>query len=333
MAKINIFSHIFPAKYKEALIESAPSGMDIMANVTSTPTVFDLEQRFSIMDKYEDLSEVISIASPGVGEVAGPDKAADLAKVANDGLAELISLYPDRFVGGIACLPLNNIDAAVKEIDRALVELKLSGVEIHTPANGKPIDSEEFLPIYEKMSRYDKPIWLHPRRAQTYPDYRTETGSKYRVYSVFGWPYETTVAMARLVFSGIMERYSNLKIITHHCGGMVPFFAERVRGSYQRIFQDIGDSFTSKIQKPHIEYFKMFYCDTAINGNTSALMCGYDFFGADHLLFGTDMPFDTENGARNLRQVSQAIEAMSISEKEKQMIFEGNARRLLNLPG
>ena len=329
--KINFFSHIIPPGYKEALIEAAPPHMDIIANISSTPTVFDLDQRFRILDRYENLQEVLSIASPGVGEVAGPAKSAELSKRANDAIAELLARYPDRFIGGIACLPLNNIEAAIKEIDRSLTELKLNGIEIHTPVADRPIDSPEFLPLYEKMSEYDKPIWLHPRRASTYPDYRTEDVSKYRVFSVFGWPYETTVAMARLVFSGILEKYHNLKIITHHCGGMVPFFSERVKGSYDRVFQDLGDNFKNDLTHHHIHYFKKFYCDTAINGNTSALMCAYDFFGAEHMLFGTDMPFDTENGARNLRQIINAIEQMSISETEKQMIFEYNARKLLDL--
>lgn len=329
--KINFFSHIIPPGYKEALIKAAPPNMDIIANISSTPTVFDLEERFKILDQYEGLREVLSIASPGVAEVAGPSQSADLAKRANDAISELLVRHPDRFVGGIACLPLNNIDAALKEIDRALVDLKLNGIEMHTPVDDKPIDSQEFLPLYEKMSKYNKPIWLHPRRACTYPDYRTENASKYRVFSVFGWPYETTVAMARLVFSGILEKYDNLKIITHHCGGMVPFFSERVKGSYDRVFQDLGDKFENGLSTHHIDYFKRFYCDTAINGNTSALMCAYDFFGPEKMLFGTDMPFDTENGARNLRQIIDAIEHMSISNNDKRMIFEYNAFRLLGL--
>lgn len=332
MLKVDIFTHILPPRYKETLFKVAPSRLDIIDNISATPTVFDLEHRFRIMDKFEGLMQVLSIATPGVGEVADAAKAVDLAKLANDGLAELIVKYPDRFAAGIACLPLNNMDAALREVDRAISELKLSGVEVHTPVHDKPLDLPEFLPLYDKMSQYDLPIWIHPRRAQTYPDYRTEDKSMYRVFSVFGWPYETTVAMARLVFSGILERYPNLKFITHHCGGMVPYFRERVIGSYARIIQDLGDNVVRGLTKPHIEYFKMFYNDTAINGNTSALMCAYELFGADHLLFGTDMPFDIEYGERNLRQVTAAIERMDISDLEKEKIFAGNARKLLRLP-
>jgi aminocarboxymuconate-semialdehyde decarboxylase len=200
-----------------------------------------------------------------------------------------------------------------------------------TPVNEKPLDAPEFLPLFEKMAGYDLPVWIHPRRGQNYPDYRTEEESKYRIFSVFGWPYETTVAMTRIVFSGTLEKYPRLKLITHHCGGMVPFLRERVIGSYDRIFKDLKDDVRQRLSKPHVEYFRMFYNDTAINGNTSALMCAYEFCGAEHLLFATDNPFDTELGERNLRQVIRAIEQMAISAAEKKKIFEGNAKKLLAL--
>ncbi|MDP2917798.1 MAG: amidohydrolase family protein [Dehalococcoidia bacterium] len=331
--KIDIFTHILPPKYKEALFKAAPPQMDIISNISSTPTVYDLDHRFRVMDQFEGLKQVLTIAAPALEEVAGAQKAMELARIANDGLAELVNKYPDRFVAGVASLPMNNPDAALAEMDRAIKDLKLKGVQVLTPTCDKPLDMPEFVPIYAKMAQYDLPVWLHPRRAQSYADYRYEHESKYRIFSVFGWPFETTVAMARIVFSGILEKYPNLKFITHHCGGMVPYFRERVIGSYERIFKDVGDNVKGKLSKPHIEYFRMFYNDTAINGNTSALMCAYEFCGAEHMLFGTDMPFDTEFGARNLRQVSAAIEKMAISEDEKQKIFHGNARKLLRLSG
>jgi aminocarboxymuconate-semialdehyde decarboxylase len=243
----------------------------------------------------------------------------------------LVLKYPDRFAAGVACLPMNNVDAALREVDRAIEELNLKGIEIHTPVNDKPLDAMEYHPFYEKMSNYDLPIWIHPWRSKGYSDYRTENESEYRIFSVFGWPYETTIAMARLVFSGVLEKYPNLKFITHHCGAMVPFFRERIIGSYERLFTHVKDDASEGLSKPHIEYFRMFYNDTAINGNTSALMCAYEFYGADHLLFGTDMPFDTEFGERNLRQVTLAVQKMNISAMEKEKIFWGNAKKLVHL--
>ncbi len=331
MKKIDIATHILPLKYKEVLFKKAPVGSDIIRNINSTPTAYDLEQRFRIMDKFDGLTQVLTITSPPIEKFVDPDEAVDLAKLANDDMAELLVKHPDRFAAGVACLPMNNVDAALDEVDRAIKDLHFKGIEFHTPINDKPLDAPEFLPLFEKMSEYDLPIWIHPWRSKDYADYRTEDESLYRVFSVFGWPFETTIAMARIVFSGILEKYPNLKIITHHCGAMIPFFRERVIGSYDRIFSHVKDNVRQGISKPHIEYFKMFYNDTAINGNTSALMCAHEFCGAEHLLFGTDMPYDTENGERNLRQVTEAIEKMEISNAEKEKIFSGNAIKLLKM--
>ena len=249
--------------------------------IDTFPPLYDMEARFRIMDRYEGLVQVISPSWPSV-ELAAPKQSVDLAKALNDEVAELVTKYPARFPAGIACLPMNDMDAALKEADRALTDLRLRGVLVYTPVNDKPLDSPEFIPLYEKMSQYNLPILIHPMRNPDYPDYRTETESKYRIYNTFGWVYETTTAMTRLIFSGILEKYPNVKFVTHHCGGMVPYLAERIRQ-----FQDLGEmrwgqKYFQGLTKPPIDYYKMFYADTALYGNTSALMCGHAFFGADH---------------------------------------------------
>jgi aminocarboxymuconate-semialdehyde decarboxylase len=138
--------------------------------------------------------------------------------------------------------------------------------------------------------------------------------------------------MARLAFGGVLERFPKLKILTHHAGGLVPFFAKRIELSWEfnrqlMGYQDDGQS----LSKPPIEYYKQFYCDTAIQGNTPALMCALDFFGADHMMFATDSPYDNEMGVRVYRETIPAVEAMAISRGDKDKIFEGNARRLFKL--
>jgi aminocarboxymuconate-semialdehyde decarboxylase len=188
------------------------------------------------------------------------------------------------------------------------------------------------MPLYEKMSQYNLPIWIHPMRTDDYADYKTENRSMYALAGVFGWPYETTIAMARLVFSGILEKYPGLKIITHHCGAMVPYFEQRITCTYDAYEMTGGERHKQGLTKALIEYFKMFYNDTALYGSTPGLMCAYAFFGADHMLFGTDMPFDNQFGERFTRQTISSIEQMDISDLEKKKIFEDNARRLLKLP-
>ena len=330
--KIDISAHILTIKYKEALYKTAPPNFYLKSSLDTTPTLFDVEHRFRIMDKYEDLMQVLTLISPPVEDVADSNKAVDLAKIANDEMAELVFKYPHRFAAAVACLPMNSIDDALNEIERAIKDLKFRGVQIYTPINDKPLDSQEFMPLYEKMSQYNLPIWLHPKRGGEYADYRTEDKSLYRINSIFGWPYETTVAMTRLVFSGVLERYPNLKNITHHCGGMVPFFEQRMVVLHDSSEMRRGEIHKLGLTKAPIEYFKMFYNDTALYGNTPGLMCGYAFFGADKLLFGTDMPMDNQLGYRYMRQTLKAIEQMDISDLEKKKIYEDNARKLLRLP-
>jgi aminocarboxymuconate-semialdehyde decarboxylase len=247
-------------------------------------------------------------------------------------MAELVLKYPDRFSAAVACLPMNDMDAALKEVDRAINDLKFRGVQIFSPINDKPLDSPEFLPLYEKMSKYNLPILIHPERAVDYPDYRTEKRSRYMIFSNFGWPYETTVAMTRLVFSGVLEKYPNLKIVTHHCGGMIPYLEQRIVGSYDHAEMLRGSRYKQNLTKPPIDYFRMFYNDTAIYGSTPGLMCAYAFCGADHLLFATDFPYDSQFGERYTRQTIESIQNMAIPDGEKSAIFEGNARKLFRLP-
>lgn len=138
--------------------------------------------------------------------------------------------------------------------------------------------------------------------------------------------------MTRLVFSGVLEKYPKLKIITHHCGAMVPFFSERIVNHYN--FSEMRNRTNYKVglTEPAIEYFRRFYNDTGIIGNTPALMCAYHFFGPEHILFGTDAPFDSQMGDYGTRHTIAAIEQMDIPDTEKMMIFEDNSRKLLRLP-
>jgi predicted TIM-barrel fold metal-dependent hydrolase len=192
------------------------------------PALFDLDARFRVMDKYEGLVQVICTGAPALEDAAPPKDTVELSRIANDEMAELVRKYPDRFIAAVACLPMNDVDAALQEIDRAIMDLKFRGIQLHSDINGKPLDSPEFEPIYAKMTEYNLPILLHPEiRTNRVPDYPNETESKYLSFLIFGWPYRTTLAMMRLVMSGMFDKYPTLKVITHHCGAMVPFFEQR----------------------------------------------------------------------------------------------------------
>ncbi len=324
---IDMFTHIVPDKYSKALYSKAKRSIYGQESVeahhkAADPALMDIGLRLGMLDKYEGMRQVLTIGLPALESVVDPSDAVELAKVANEEMAELVDKYPERFVAAVACLPMNDVDAALREAQRAIETLNMKGVQIHTPCNEKPLDSPEFFPLYEMMMKYDLPIWIHPTRSLSTPDYKGESESKYDLAGSVGWPYETTLAMMRLVLSGILEKYASLKIITHHCGGMVPYFDRRLGGAGGE--RERSD----ELPRPRNEYFKMFYADTAMNPSTAALMCGLAFFGAEHLLFGTDFAY---GGEQKVEATITSVEQMAISDSDKHQIFEGNARRLLHI--
>jgi len=333
--KLDIFNHIFPKIFYDKMMKVNPDLVDIGKRVRAIPVLFDLDERFRCMDQFDDYAQIICLASPPLEIVAGPDVTPDLARAANDGMAEYVGKYPDRFPGFIASMPMNNPDATLEEIDRAIRDLKAVGIQFFTNVKGKPLDLPEFKPLFEKMADYDLPIWIHPARGANFPDYLTEEKSKYEIWWTFGWPYETSVMMARLVFGGYFDAFPNLKIITHHMGGMVPFFEGRVGPGWDQLGARTSDEDYSHIlkglKKPHLEYFKMFYADTALFGSLAGTLCGLAFFGVDQLLFASDSPFDPERGPGYIRETIKIVDALPISDADRQKIYEGNARKLLKI--
>jgi predicted TIM-barrel fold metal-dependent hydrolase len=328
--KIDAYAHISPPKYTEILRKEHPGFYNQILG--GCPPLYDMPERFRIMDKYPGVVQVLTVGPvPPLEAFADSNKSVDLARRANDEMAELVAKYRDRFVAAITLLPMNNVDAAVKEADRAVSQLGFKGIYVHSNINGKPLDSPEFLPLFEMMSRHNLPVYIHPWRSDEVAEYAAEKTSKYMIASVFGWPYETTAAMTRIVFSGLFEKYPNLKVVTHHCGGMIPYYEQRIVQHYGQ--QERGGRSPKELNKTPVEYYKMFYNDTAIHGNTPALMLAYHFWGADHIVFGADMPLgDYYQGFRSYRQTINAIEAMDITDAEKRMIFADNALRLLRIP-
>lgn len=169
-----------------------------------------------------------------------------------------------------------------------------------------------------------------------FADYLSEDKSKYEIWWTFGWPYETSAAMARIVFAGYFDEFPNLKIITHHMGAMIPYFEGRVGPGWDQLGSRTSDEdytiILKQLKKRPLEYFKMFYADTALFGSVAGTQCGLAFFGADNVLFASDSPFDPEKGPAYIRETIKIIEDLPISDSDRQKIFEDNARRLLKLP-
>jgi predicted TIM-barrel fold metal-dependent hydrolase len=235
---------------------------------------------------------------------------------------------------------MNNVPEALREMDRAIQTLGAKGIQIFTNVNGRPLDEPEFYPIFDRMvNKYDLPIWVHPTRGAKFADYPSEAKSKYEIWWLFGWPYETSAFMARMVFSGMFEKLPNLKIITHHLGAMAPFFDARIGlGMDQLGARTADEDYTlilKRMGRRPVDFFKMFYADTSVNGSPAATRCGLEFFGADHVLFGTDCPFDPEGGPLFIREIIKTIDGLGLKPNDRRKLYFGNAMSMLrlHLPG
>ncbi len=332
--KIDIFNHILPPRFFAEFLKVAPGLKDMGKRSRNLPVMVDLEARFRMMDEFGEYRQVISLASPPIEAFAGPGDSPPLAAMANDGMAELVGRYPARFPGFVAALPMNHPEAAERELERAATQLGALGVQLYSNAAGKPLDAPEFRPLFDELARRDLVIWLHPARGGDFPDYRSEDRSKYEIWWTFGWPYETSVAMARLVFSGLFDRRPGLKIIAHHLGAMIPYFEGRVGYGWDQLgLRSSDEDYTAMLRsmsRRPLDYFKLFYADTALFGALEATRCGLAFFGVDRVLFASDTPFEPSPGLY-IRETIRVIESLGLGAEEKERIYHTNAERLLKL--
>ena len=337
--KLDIFPHIFPQAFFERMKGIAGANPALAASIKrwlNIPVLWDLDARLRMMKKFRGYQQVLTLSLPAIEFLAGPEESPALAKLANDGMAEIVASHPDLFPAFVASLPMNNIPAALAEMDRAITQLGAKGVQIFTNVNGRPMDDPEFYPVFERCVRkYDLPIWLHPVRTSKFADYPVESKSKYEIWWLFGWPYETSACMARIVFSGMLQKLPDMKIITHHLGAMAPYFDERIGLGMDQMGARTSDedygALLKRLGKRPLDYFRMFYGDTAVNGSAPAIRCGLDFFGPDRVLFGTDCPFDPEGGPAFIRESIRAIDSLKLAPAVRNKVYRGNAVRMLRL--
>lgn len=335
MHYIDAFNHFFPKALWDRIQQLEGAGKDIGRRMQGVPCIHDLETRFRVMDQFRDYTQILSLGMPPLEAMGGPELATELARIGNDGLAALVNAHPDRFAGFVAALPMNAPEAAVREAERAFTELGANGLQIHTNVNGAPLDEERFFPIFETAARHGKPVLLHPSRTASMPDYATEDKSKYEIWWTFGWPYETSAAMARLVFSGFMDRLPDLKVLAHHMGAMVPYFEGRVGPGWDQLGKRTSDEDLSlvlqRLKKRPLDYFKDFYADTAVFGSRAATLCGLEFYGSDRILFASDSPFDPEKGPGYIRDTIKILEGLDLPAEDMEKISFRNAENLFGL--
>ena len=331
---IDIFNHFMPKPYLDRLQQIIPGHVATTA-FPRLKTLIDVDARLKLLESFEGLQQVLSLANPPLELVGDPNLTPDLARLANDSLAEVCRKHPDYFPTFIAALPMNNIDATVAEIDRAINGLGARGIQVFTNVAGKPLSASEFRPVFQSMAGHDLPVWIHPMRGPNFPDYASEKASEDEIWFSFGWPYETTACVTRLIYSGLFDELPALKIITHHMGGMIPYFPIKINLGFKQIFFGTPErnpvAEECGLKRPPMDYFKMLYADTAIGGEMAPTRCGHAFFGTERCLFATDAPFDAEQGRSLVADTIRGIEALALPENEMDRIWAGNARQLLRL--
>jgi predicted TIM-barrel fold metal-dependent hydrolase len=327
---VDIYCHIAPEKFFQEMNRIAPRLGNIAARLRGVKKLFDLDERFREMDAFGDYRQIISLPNPPIEDLATGEIGLNLARIGNDAMAELCARHPQRFPTFVAALSLTDVAGSVAEARRAVKELGAGGVQIFTSVAGQPLDSGAFEPIFATMAELDLPIWLHPARTASMTDYPGEAKSRFEMWWCFGWPYDTSVAMVRMVFNGLFDRYPKLKIITHHLGGMIPFYDGRIGPGLQVLGSRTSDEDYSKVlsslKRPHLDYLHDFYGDTALfGGGIHAVRCGLEFFGSDHVVFATDTPLGP------IAPTIDTIKGLEIAAEDRRKIFVGNAERLVKM--
>jgi aminocarboxymuconate-semialdehyde decarboxylase len=327
---VDIYSHLFPRRFIDAMTEAVPTLGGITRRLLQVTKIHDLDARFREMDEYGDYRQIVSLPNPPLEDLGPPEIGTKLAKIANDMLADICGRHPDRFPAWVAAVCLTDVDAALAEIERAVDGLGARGILIYTTVAGRPLDDPRFEPVFAAMAARDLPIWLHPcRTAATVPDFPSEAKSRYELWWCLGWPYETSITMIRLAFSGLFDRHPGLKIVTHHLGGMIPYYDGRVGAGLDLLGSRTPDEDYSGVlpalKRPHMDYLRGFFADTAMFGAANGLRCGFDFFGADQVVFATDAPLGP------IGKQIEAVKGLGLSAADAGKVFCGNAERLLNM--
>ena len=313
---IDGFSHFMPKSFAEELYKAHPT--DELRELASFEYFGHVEERVRVLDKYIIDKQVLTLARPSIWLDLPAEIVPEMTRLANDAVAESARQFPDRFIP-VGSLPVPD-EQSMPEFDRCIDELGMAGIQIFANVDGKNLDEPEFRAFFEKANKTKVPVWIHP---QLWKEWSTD----FVLDKIFGWIFDTSLAMSRLVFSGIMEACPDLRLITHHMGAMVPHFSERIKGFYGAgIFPRVK---FAPLSQDLLVYFKRFYADTVLNGSVHAFECGYKFFGPEQIIFATDYPFGPEKGETWIKDTLLQVESTDLPPAEKDQIFGGNLMRLI----
>ena len=325
MTVIDFHNHYYPPAYLEAL--KAGSSIKITVDSDGNPVLHypgdynivvpghrDIAFRQNVLDEEGVDKQILTFTSPGT-HIEAPELAVPLARTVNDCLAEIVATRGDRFAA-LATLPLNDPEASVEELERAITELGFKGCMLFSNVNGTALSDEQFFPLYELADRLGVVFYIHPIHPVG-----VEAMTDYWLMPLLGFTFDTTLAAAKLVFSGVVDRFPRIRWALGHLGGAIPYLAERLDRGYEAF-----EECRRNISRPPSEYLKQFYYDT-VNFDVRALQLAIDFAGVDHIVAGSDYP----HRIGSIRSMLQSIEALDLTPDDRARILGGNARALLDL--
>jgi len=323
---IDVHNHFYPPEYLAAL-ESGDSAVKVTIDAEGNPCIHypgdynvavrghrDIAYRQSVLEKEGVDTQVITLTTPGT-HVETPATAARLARLVNDAFARVIAERSPRFAA-LATLPLNDVQASIAELKRAMTELRLPGAMVFSNVNGVALADKRYEPLWAEANRLEAIIHIHP----TDP-VGVEAMTDYWLMPLVGFLADTTLAAAKLVFAGVPDRYPNIKWVLGHLGGAIPYLAERLDRGWEA-FPDCR----ADIQHKPTEYLRRFYYD-GVNFDPRAVRLAVDFAGADHVMAASDYPHQIGN----IPKMKSSLAALDVSDEERKKIMGENARKLYRL--
>ena len=322
---IDCQTHIMPVEYVDLFMKNTASvGMEKESDGTIVTTIdnqsvlktdlskYDIGQKIREMDALGIDISILSTNIPGPCMLSA-ELALRGAQCVNNYMAEMIQQYPGRFAG-IACLPWQNPQEAILEMNRAVDSLGLCAVMLFSNIGGRPVDLPEFEPVFANAAARGLPIVIHP----TFPSWRSAI-MDYMLTPMIGFQMDSSLALLRLILGGTMERLPNLKILMPHAGGVLPYMIGRI--DYQT---EVMGRKPESITEPPSTYLKRVYLDSC-SPSVQALKYAWEYSGPERFLLGTDHPWVAPGYMIDL------VRSLDISDADKTLIFSTNAQRFFGL--
>jgi aminocarboxymuconate-semialdehyde decarboxylase len=325
-AKLDLHTHFYTDAYfqkvrdlpSEFSFDKSSTGQTIITHRGArffgiTPPMTNVDKRLEDMDRVGIGVEVVSLSTPNVF-FADEGHQLEVAAMVNDSYAELIAKYPARFKG-FASIPMDARDDALTELHRAIDQLKLNGVILLSNIGGRPLTSPQYRAFFEEANRMKLCIFLHPMLPANSEQFR-----EYVLGPIVGFPFDTTLAVARMCYDGMFEDFPDIRWIIGHLGGAVPYLMERMDNG----FRDFADCRVKIDKLPSVYLKRLFYDTVSFSPHTVKMV--RDMVGAGHMVMGSDFP----HLLGSIDRAVTSIETLDIPDSDKQQIFSGTALSILN---